>query len=175
MEFILIFLIIVLIVLISFVILVFIFVIIPFLMLGASFEVTDNKSIKKMIKLSRVKTNEKVAELGSGNGKIVVEFAEAGAEAHGYEINPLLVLYSRRKIKKLNLQNRAFIHWKNFWNVNLKNFDVIIFFQYKHLMRRLEKKLKRELRPKTRIISNKWKFPNLKYEKKQGEVYLYKI
>jgi len=150
------------------------FIIYPFFF-GAGFEKTDKETLKTIIKLSSFKKTDKVADLGSGTGTIVVEFAKAGIEAHGFEINPLLVFLSRRKLKKLNLQNRAFIHFKNFWKADLSKFNIITIFQYRYLMPSLEKKLKRELKKNSVIISNKWAFPNLKPIKKEGRALLYKL
>lgn len=142
---------------------------------GAAFESSNKKTLKKMIEFSKVRKGEKVADLGSGNGKIVIEFAKRGIEAHGFEINPFLVWLSRRKIKKLNLEKKAFIHRKNFWKHNFSKFDLIIIFQVGYVMGKLEKKLKRELKKGSRVISNTWKFPNWKPEKQEGKVYLYMV
>jgi len=94
---------------------------------GAPFWSTDKKTLRKMIEFAKVKLGEKVVDLGSGNGKIVIEFAKLPdvKESHGFEINPLLVFSSRRKIKKLNLEEKAFIHWKNFWKQDLSD-DIVI-------------------------------------------------
>ena len=143
--------------------------------LGAPFESTSRKTLKKMIEFSKVKKREKVADLGSGNGKIVIGFAKMGIEAHGFEINPFFVWLSRRKIKKLNLEEKAFIHWKNFWKQNFSQFDLISIFQVGYVMGKLEKKLKNELKKGSRVISNTWKFPNWKPEKQKGNVYLYEV
>jgi|TARA_Y100000310_G_scaffold107162_2_gene105615 protein-L-isoaspartate O-methyltransferase len=130
-----------------------------------------------MVEFSKIKKTEKVADLGSGNGKIVVEFAKLPAvkEVHGFEINPFLVWFSRRKIKKLGLQDKAFIHLKNFWNEDLSEYGVISIFQVVFIMKKLERKLKRELKKGSRIVSNTWKFPNLKIKKHEGKAYLYEI
>ena len=88
----------------------------PFIF-GAPFEPTSDRKLKIMMKLAKVKKGEKAVDHGSGDGKIVIALAKAGAEAHGYEINPLLVLFSRYKIKKAGLKGKAFIHWKNFWKI----------------------------------------------------------
>ena len=149
-------------------------IIFPFT-LGAPFEPTNKKTLRKMIEFSEVKKGEKVADLGSGNGRIVIEFAKLGAEVHGFEINPFLIWFSKRKIKKLGLQDKAFIHWKNFWNQNLSKYDIIIVFQIGFIMKNLEKKLKKELKKGSRIVSNTWKFPNWKTEKREGDAYLYKV
>ena len=150
-----------------------IFIIIPFLF-GASYEPSRKRVVKQMISFAKPGKQNKLAELGSGDGKIVIEFAKMGVESHGYEINPILVLWSRYKIKKLKLQDKAFIHWKNFWKEDLSKFDIITIFQFKHLMKPLEKKLKKELKKDSIILSNIWKFPNLKPIKESNKVYMYK-
>lgn len=155
-------------------ILIFFFIILPFLF-GAPFEPTDKKTLKKMIEFSEIKKKDKVAELGSGNGRVVVEFAKLGVEVHGFEINPFFVWFSRRKIKKLNLEKKVFIHWKNFWKQDFSQFDLISIFQVGYIMGKLERKLKKELKKGSRVVSNTWKFPNWKPEKQEGLAYLYKI
>lgn len=140
---------------------------------GAPFQSSSNKELKEILVLAKPNKKQKIADLGSGNGKIVIEFAKRGIEAHGYEINPLLVWLSRRRIKNLGLQKKAFIHGGNFMNTNLSKFNVITSFQISYIMPGLEKKLKRELKKGSKVISNTWKFPNWKPKKKLGHVYLY--
>ena len=140
---------------------------------GAPFEPTRNKKIRDILKLAKVKKGEKAVDLGSGDGRIVLALAKKGAKAHGFEVNPLLVLISRYRIKKAGLKNKAFIHWKSFWKTSLKKYDVLILFQFPTIMERLEKKLKKELRPKARVVSYYWKFPNWKYSKRIKNVFLY--
>jgi cyclopropane fatty-acyl-phospholipid synthase-like methyltransferase len=140
---------------------------------GAPFQPSSNKALRNMIELSNVKKGEKIADLGSGDGKIVIEFAKLGSEAHGFEINPILVWISRMRIKRLKLQDTAFIHQKNFFKQDFSGFDIITSFQFIHFMPELEDKLKKELKKEARVISNTWKFPNWKYKKRLGDVYLY--
>jgi hypothetical protein len=148
------------------------FYIIPWLF-GAPFEPTHEKKLKKILKLANVKKGEKIAELGSGDGRIVIAFAQKGAEAHGFEINPFLVFLSRRKIKKLGLTGKAFIHWKNFWKADLSKYDKIILFQFSIIMGQLENKLKKELKPNAKVISYYWKFPKWKYANRIENIFLY--
>ena len=157
-------------------ILIFYFVILP-LFVGAPFDITHRKELRKMIKFSKIRKGDKVVDLGSGDGRVVIEFAKLKdvKEVHGFEINPFLVYISRRRIKKLGLQKKAFIHWKDFWNINLSEYNVVIVFQVIFVMGKLENKLKRELKKDSRVISNTWKFPNWKLKKREGKVYLYEI
>ena len=48
-----------------------------------------------MVRLSAIWLGERSVDVGSGSGRIVFAFASAGACAYGYEINLLLVLWSR--------------------------------------------------------------------------------
>jgi len=142
---------------------------------GAPFQPTSKYKIKKIIELANIKGNERVVDLGSGDGRIVIAFAKKGLESHGYEINPFLVWMSRRKIKKEKLTGKAFIHWKNFWKENLSKYGIIILFQVGYIMDKLGKKIKKEAKDNAKIISHDWKFPNLKISKKISKIYLYKI
>ena len=145
----------------------------PFLF-GAPFEPTREKKLRKMIKLANIKKGDRAVDLGSGDGRIVIALAKAGAKAHGYEINPILVLFSRYKIKKAGLKGKAFIHWKNFWKTNFRKYDVVMMFQFGTIMHKLEKKLKKELKKGSRVVSYYWKFPNWKPYKKIENIWLYK-
>ncbi len=140
---------------------------------GAPFVPTMANTVEEMIKSAQIKPGEKLVDLGSGDGRILIAAAKAGAIAHGYEINPLLVLWSRYKIKKAGLKERAFVHWKNFWLVNFSEYDVVTLFGITGIMQRLESKLKTELKPGSRVISNIFKFPNWQ-STKQGSIYIYR-
>ena len=159
--------------LLAFAILFSIFFLWPFLF-GAPFEPTSEKKIKKMIKLARVKKGDKAVDLGSGDGRIVIALARAGAEAHGYEINPFLVLISKYRIKKAGLKGKAFIHWKSFWSVDFRKYNIVMLFQFRTIMHRLEKKLRKELKSNSRVVSYYWKFPKWKPIKKIENIYLYR-
>ena len=160
------------IVIITVFVLFFVFVFMPWTF-GAPFQSSSKKEIGNIIKLANIKKTDKIVDLGSGNGKLVIELAKTGAEVHGYEVNPLLVWWSLRKIKKLGLK-KAFIHKKSFWDVNLKKFDVIAVFQIYYVMKTLSKKIKKEAKKNVRIISNTWKLPGKKPIRKLSNVYLYK-
>jgi ribosomal protein L11 methylase PrmA len=155
-------------------IILFIFFYWPWLF-GAPYDPTSEKKAKKLIKLAKIKKGEKAADLGSGDGRLVIAMAKKGAIAHGYEINPFLVWISQRRIKKAGLSKNAKIHWKSFWGVDLKDYDVVVMFQFPTIMKRLKKKLQKELKPKARIVSYHWKFPSWKPKKViNKDIYLYK-
>lgn len=142
---------------------------------GAPFVRSRPETIQRMITLIRVQPGEKAADLGAGDGSVVIALARAGAEAHGFELNPLLVWRARRNIRRAGLQDRATVHRKNFWKANLSSFDVIAVFGIPHIMRRLEVKLRRELKPGGRVVSNAFRFPTWQPAGEDHSVYLYRI
>lgn len=151
------------------------FLILYALVFGAPFAPVARNRIETMIKLLKLKPGEKLVDLGSGDCRIVIAFAGLGVQSHGYEINPLLVAWSRYKIRKQGLENIAFIHFKDFWQTNLSSFKAVTVFGIGHMMPRLEKKLKKELKPGSRFVSNHFKLPGLKPDKEENKVWLYKV
>src|SRR3989344_1700471 len=141
---------------------------------GAPYVPSRDNAVQAMIALAAIRPGEQACDLGSGDGRIVIALAMAGAIAHGYETNPILVWLSRRKIKKQNLQGRAFIHWNSLWSSNLRDFQIVTIFGITHIMSELGEKITREMEPGSRVLSNIFKFENLALADKRGTVGLYK-
>lgn len=131
------------------------------------------EKVEKMIKMLAVNPGDKVADLGSGSGRLLVALAKAGAVAYGYEINPFLVAQSRKIAKEAGLQDKIFVCRKNLWRQNLADFDAIVLYQMAHTLKRLEKKFEKELRPGAKVVSNYFKLPSWKPVKSEDNIYLY--
>ncbi|MFZ5424468.1 MAG: SAM-dependent methyltransferase [Patescibacteria group bacterium] len=142
---------------------------------GAYYVPSENKTVKKMVKLAEPKSGMKIADLGSGDGKVVISMAKKGAEVHGYEIDPYLALISKIRVKLRFLGNKATIHKQSYWDVTLSEYNVITLFGIPYIMEKLEKKLLKELKPGTKIISNKFKFPNLEPVKIVDDIFVYVV
>lgn len=146
---------------------------------GAPYAVTTQSTIDALIKIlekeiETPKERVRVVDLGSGDGRIVIALARSGFEAHGFELNPLLVTYSRWKIRQAKLHTRAYIHQRNYWGENLSSFDVVAVFGISYMMKKLEKKLKRELRSGSLVVSNYFSFPDWKPTRHEQCLIVYK-
>ena len=137
-----------------------IFVLLLPVTLGAPYLPIDKDKLLIMIKLANIRPGERAVDLGSGDGRVVIALAQAGAEAHGYEINPLLVWLSRRKIRRAGLKNRAFIHCQSFRRLDFSAFQIVTIYGLKSIMRELEGKLQRDLPRNGRVISCLFQFPH---------------
>ncbi len=142
---------------------------------GAPYAPIGEQKIAAMMELLQVKKGEKAVDLGAGDGRIVIALAKHGAEAHGYEINPLLVMIGKNNIRKSGLSGKAYMHWGDIWRLDLAKFSIVTVYLTAHIMPTLEKKFAKELQPGTRLVMNYFKIPNWKPDKKLDTVYLYKV
>ena len=140
---------------------------------GAPFAPTNPDIVKKMIDLAKIKTGDKAVDIGSGDGRLVIGLAKAGAEAHGFEINPLLVWWSRWKIKRAGLQGRAFIHRRSFWNEDFSKYNIVTVFGMSHIMKKLSIKLQNELPLGASVVCNTFSLPNWPDFQKLDRIYIY--
>jgi cyclopropane fatty-acyl-phospholipid synthase-like methyltransferase len=131
---------------------------------------TQTNQVERIVRLAKIHPGMKIADLGSGDGRLVIAFAKAGAEAYGYEVNPVLFLWSYLKIQKYK---NAHIYLQSFWSADLSKYDTIIVFGISHIMARLEVKLQKELKPGSRVISNIFKFPNWQPTHSENGVHVY--
>ena len=147
--------------------------VIPIIWHGAVFANSTPQIVEKMISLANISPGKKAVDLGSGDGRLVIALAKQGVEAHGYEINPFLVLLSRMNIKKAGMQGKAFIHWQSFWDKDFSGFDIVTVYGISYIMKKLEIKLKKELKPNARVISNYFVFSGWRPFSQLDNVYVY--
>lgn len=140
---------------------------------GAIFMPTPDEEVVTIISLLGIQLGEKAIDLGSGDGKLVIALAKAGAKVEGYEINPFLVWVSRRNIKKAGLTDNAVIYQKDFWEIDFSPFSIVTLYGVPYIMNKLEAKLKKELKPGARVASNYFGFSSWAPLQKEKNVYLY--
>lgn len=121
---------------------------------------TKRERIKKLLSSIPLK-GKNFYELGSGDGRIVMEAAKMGAKAYGIEQSFLRVLYSRLK----SVKDSQFIHGDIF-KQDLSNADIVFIFLLPKGVDRLEPKLKKELKKGSIVITQTFHFKNWKPYKK---------
>jgi len=114
---------------------------------------THKKQAKILIDLCEIKPGMKVVDLGSGHGRLVIMAAEKGASVSGYELNPLLVLFSRWLARKRGFSDRVKIYWRSLFAADIKDADVVIAFLFPRYMDRLKNGLLNDLKPGAKMVS----------------------
>ncbi|XP_076336508.1 ATP synthase subunit C lysine N-methyltransferase isoform X3 [Tachypleus tridentatus] len=69
-----------------------------------------------------------VVDLGSGDGRIVIEAAKQGYTAHGVELNLWLILYSRFKALVSGVSQKTSFKRQNLWKIDLSKYKGVIIF-----------------------------------------------
>ena len=140
---------------------------------GAPYAPSDKGKIERMLTFVQIEEGEQAVDIGSGDGRIVIELARKGAIATGFERNPILVAISNWKIRRVGLKDRAHVYRRNFWKEDFSSFDVVTIFGINYIMPGLEKKLTKELRSGTRLAVNYFPFPHWKPKRTEKAVYYY--
>jgi hypothetical protein len=114
--------------------------------------------VERMVKFAELEDGDVVFDLGSGDGRIVMEAVRKHPKVRGrgIEINEKLVLESREKAQAEGIADRVeFLH-QNAFDADLREATVIVMWLFPELMRLLRPKILREARPGTRVITRTW-------------------
>lgn len=133
---------------------------------------TSRYRVVTMVELAKAQHGEKVADLGAGDGRITIAFAQTGSETHGFEIDEDLRKLAQENISKAHLNN-AFIHNRDFWQENVSAYAIICCYPMPTIMGRLERKLQDELKPGARVLLNYFPFRHWKAKTIKDNIYLY--
>ncbi len=132
--------------------------------------------IYRMLDMADVGPDDTVYDLGCGDGRILVAAAKRyHARAVGIEIDPIRYLWCQLLISVLGLRKQVQIIFGNLFNTDLSEADVVVCYLMPDALSKLENKLKTELKPGKRIVSNKFSFPTLDLVTKDGNAFLYII
>lgn len=100
-----------------------------------------------------------LVDIGSGDGRIVLAAAQQGYAAHGIELNPWLVLYSKYRAFRMGLYRKATFSRQDLWKADLGRFQNVVIFGVDCMMDDLEKKLDRELCQGSKVVACRYPFP----------------
>ena len=121
------------------------------------FAATPQPVVDAMLTLARVTAADVVYDLGSGDGRIVILAAQKyGARGVGIEIVRELVERSRLIAKEGEVADRVTFIEGNVFDADLSQATVVTLWMTASFNARLEPKLRRELKPGTRIVAHQF-------------------
>lgn len=125
---------------------------------GAPWVPAFRQDFDELFKLAKVGKGTTFVDLGCGDGKVLLAAVKKGAEVTGYEINPILWAIAWLRLSPYG--RRAHVRLGSYWSVPVTKYDVVFVFLISHHTARLEKKLIKELGPKSRVISYVFELPH---------------
>jgi len=110
-----------------------------------------------MLQLARVTENDVVYDLGSGDGRIPIAAAQRyGAMGVGIELDAQLNREAVDHAKKAGVSDRVRFLTQDLFDADISRATVVTLFLLPRTNQDLIPKLKRELRPGTRIVSHQF-------------------
>ncbi|KAI4455071.1 hypothetical protein MML48_9g00009022 [Holotrichia oblita] len=100
-------------------------------------------------------------DLGSGDGRIVLEAAKHKFVSHGVELNPWLVIYSKIDAIRKGYRKETRFFKKDLWKFDLSPYENVVIFGVEQMMAELERKIKIECKGGTNVIACRFPLPNI--------------
>lgn len=127
---------------------------------------TPETIVERMLQLGSLKAGEKMFDLGSGDGRIVIMAAQKfHADATGIEFDKDLWKQSTDKIRSLNLQKSARIINGDIMRQDLSSADLITVYLLPSSNDKIRPMLEKQLKKGTRIVSHDFQFSDWTAEK----------
>jgi SAM-dependent methyltransferase len=121
--------------------------------LDTPFVITPTNVVTAMLDLARVAAGDRLIDLGSGDGRIVLAAAQRGAAGVGIEIDANLVERSRESARRLKLEDRATFITQDLFETDFSGYDVVTLYLLPDVNKRLAPKFL-ALKAGTRIVSH---------------------
>lgn len=140
------------------------------------------KDLSLAVAAADIKPKEIIYDLGCGDGRFLfytAKHTQAG-QIIGFEISLLPYLYA--KIKTLLIKDtRIKVRYQNFFKADFGRADVIYCFLLPKTMKKLKRKILREMKPGSRLVSYVFSLPGVKPAKesvirdKNLPIYVYRF
>ena len=109
-----------------------------------------------MLELAEVSKSDIVYDLGSGDGRIVIEAARRfGARGVGVDIDPERIREGRENAAAAKVTDRVVFREEDLFTTDFREATVVTLFLWPDLNLKLRPRLLAELAPGTRIVSNR--------------------
>jgi protein-L-isoaspartate O-methyltransferase len=120
---------------------------------------TPESIVKKMLEVGELKAGEKMFDLGSGDGRIVIMAAQKfDADATGVELDTDLWKQSTEKIRKLGLEKKARIIHGDILKQDYSSADLISVYLLPISNDKVRPILDKQLKKGTRIVAHDFEF-----------------
>jgi SAM-dependent methyltransferase len=120
---------------------------------------STDEAVLGMLRLAGTGPNDTVYDLGCGDGRIVIAAAkEFGARGVGVEIDPAPLRMAVYNARRAGVEDRVRYVRGDLFEADIGEATVVTLFLFESLNRRLLPKLKKELKPGTRIVAHRYGF-----------------
>lgn len=150
----------------------------PVVRLDVPYVPTPSFVVKAMLDLAKVTADDVVYDLGSGDGRIVIDAIQSRGvkRAVGIDLNPVRVADANANARDAGVTDRATFMVDDVFKVDFTPATVVTMYLLPNVNLRLRPRLLDELKPGTRVVSHAfhmYDWPPDAQEKVAGEVPIY--
>ena len=114
---------------------------------------TSQALVDRMLDMAELTPQDRLGDLGSGDGRTVITAARRGAKARGIEFNPDMVALSRKAARAEGLHDRVRFDQGDIFESDFSDATVVTLFLLPNLNLRLRPTIL-DMAPGTRVVSN---------------------
>jgi SAM-dependent methyltransferase len=114
---------------------------------------TPMEIVERMLRMAEVKKGDHVIDLGSGDGRIIIEAAKRGATGMGVDLDGNLVKLATENAQKAGVGDRVQFRTMDLFDADLSPASVVAFYLLPNFNEKLLPRLLK-LKPGTRIVSH---------------------
>ena len=119
------------------------------------FVVSPDAVVERMLYLAQPKAGERLIDLGSGDGRIVIQAAKRfGTKGLGVDIDPRLVNLARDNAKRAGVEALASFEVRDLFETDLRGVNVVTMYLLPEVNLQLVPRLVEQLKPGARIVSH---------------------
>jgi SAM-dependent methyltransferase len=122
---------------------------------SAPFVSTPVEVVDRMLRLAEPKPGELLVDLGSGDGRIVIEAARRyGARGLGIEIDKSLVERAREGARRAGVESLVRFEAQDLFETDLRGVDVVTLYLLPEMNEKLMPRLLQDLKPGARVVAH---------------------
>lgn len=146
----------------------------------APYITTDYQVVDAMLALAEVKPEDRVIDLGSGDGRILIAAARShGAQGLGVEIDPARIREAEANARAARVTDRVRFVRQDLFQTPLNDADVVTVYLTPEVNLRLRPRILTEMRAGSRVISHQYDmgdwFPDQRQRVESSTIYLWVV
>jgi hypothetical protein len=123
--------------------------------LDVPFVPSDDNVLNAMFDMAKPTSGDFLIDLGSGDGRIVVEAARRfGLRGFGVDLNEGLVAIARQRARSVGVADRVEFHIRDLFRTDFRQASILTMYLLPEIVLELREALLRDLRPGARIVSH---------------------
>jgi SAM-dependent methyltransferase len=129
---------------------------------------SDNEVVDAMLSIARLRPDDYVIDLGSGDGRILIAAARSnGAHGLGVDIDPAAIAQANRNAAAAGVTGLVSFRQQDLFQTPLQGADIVTLYLTAEVNLRLRPRILSQMRPGTRVVSHDFDMGDWHYDERR--------